>query len=502
VADAGPAEARQGEQSSDILTTSAAGPAAVRGGFMRSGGYAAGILLGLISAPLMIRHLGVILYGRYVIVLSLVTLTAGLTESGLNAIALRELAADRGKDRARALGELLSLRIVLTTVGIAAALLFGLAVGYAEVIELGILITSAALMMQVLESLLATVLQSELRFGWATSMDLLRPALSAILLIAGALLNAPLIWFFWAGIPGALIGLLGTTFLVRRTVRVRPALSPRRWRRLLGETLPFGVTVAINVLYFRLAIVVMSVIATKLQAGYFATSFRVTEILIGIPAVAVAAGFPIVARAAHTDRERLRYASQKLTEVCVVLGIGMALCVALGAAFAMHVLGGAKVAPAAPVLRIQGLALIATWISAAIGFTLLALKRYRILLLANALALALAVVLVFTLVPAYGAKGGAIATVAAETAASIALMIGLRREMRLSLLAIPIAALCGGLALFVGLAIPAGSLVSMLAGALVYSLLVLISGVLPRELLEGVRSFAATLLPQRSSSRT
>ena len=49
---------------------------------MRAGGYAVGTLLGLASAPLLIRHLGIDDFGRYVAVTSLVTIIAGFTEGG------------------------------------------------------------------------------------------------------------------------------------------------------------------------------------------------------------------------------------------------------------------------------------------------------------------------------------------------------------------------------------------------------------------------------------
>ena len=60
-----------------------------------------GTLLALASTPLLIRHLGFEDFGRYVAVMSLVTIIAGFTEGGLNTIALREYAARAGADRAR-----------------------------------------------------------------------------------------------------------------------------------------------------------------------------------------------------------------------------------------------------------------------------------------------------------------------------------------------------------------------------------------------------------------
>jgi O-antigen/teichoic acid export membrane protein len=480
--DALPAQRPAGADEPDVLDSPLAGHRAISGGALRALAYATGILAGLVSAPIMIRYLGVVSYGRYVAVVSLVTVAAGVTEAGVNAIALREITSRDTTQRARVMGELLGMRIVLTCAGVAGAAAIGALVGYDQTLRVGILLVGFGLLLQVLQTLLEVVLQGRMRFGWSTTLDILRPVLSAGLLIVLALAHAPFELFFWSSIPSGLLVLALVVVLVRRLMPIRPSFGVRGWGRMLRETLPYAVTVAVNVVYFRLAIVVMSVISSGHQTGYFATSFRVTEVLIGIPAVAVSAAFPIVARAAGADPKRLANASQRLLEVGLVAGIGMAVCIFLGAEFVMHVLGGAEVAPAAPVLRIQGLALIATWITTAVGFPLLALRRYRILLLANLGALAVSLALVFALVPQFGARGGAAATSAAEGIAAVLLVIGLSRHVRLSLRTLPVVLLAGGLALAAGTLLPVSSLPSAGVGVVIYVGVLLATGSFPTEL--------------------
>jgi O-antigen/teichoic acid export membrane protein len=477
----------------DVLDSPLAGHTAISGGALRAVAYSTGILAGLISAPIVIRYLGVVGYGRYLTVISLVTVAGGITEAGVNAIALREVTTRDASRRASVMRDLLGMRIVLTCAGVAGALAFGTLVGYDRTLRVGILLVGVGLLAQVLQTLLETALQGRMRFGWSTTLDILRPAVSAALMIALALAHAPLVLFFWTSIPAGLLVLALLVRLVRRLTPIRPSFGLRRSGGLLRETLPYAVTVAINVVYFRLAIVAMSVISSGHQTGYFATSFRATEVLIGIPAVAVSAAFPIVARAASDDRRRLAFASQRLLEVGLVAGIGMALCIVLGAGFVMQVLGGAKVAPAVPVLRIQGLALIATWVTTAVGFPLLALRRYRILLVANLGALMVSLALVFTLVPSFGAQGGAAATAAAEGIAAVALVIGLSRHVHLSLRTLPSVVLAGVLALGVAHLLPVSSLPSVPIGAVIYAGVLLATGSFPTELRHAVAPVLARL---------
>src|SRR5262249_36128784 len=121
--------------------------------------------------------------------------------------------------------------------------------------------------------------------------------------------------------------------------------------------------------------------------------------------------------------------------------------VELGARFATVLLGGLAAAPAAPVLRIQGLAVMATFVAVACSFPLLSLRRYSALLVANTLGLVVTLVVSLSLVPVLEARGAAIATVAAEvtlaSAAAVAL-VRARSDLRLPLSIIPLALLAGG----------------------------------------------------------
>ena len=64
----------------DFLTQPGAGPAAVRGGALRVAGYFGGVVLGVGSSALLFRELGVVDTGRYVTILSFVTIVDGLAD--------------------------------------------------------------------------------------------------------------------------------------------------------------------------------------------------------------------------------------------------------------------------------------------------------------------------------------------------------------------------------------------------------------------------------------
>jgi len=136
------------------------------------------------------------------------------------------------------------------------------------------------------------------------------------------------------------------------------------------------------------------------------------------------------ARAARDDAERFVSASGRIFELALLAGTWMVLCLEVGAGFAIHVIAAGKADPSIAVLRIQGLALIASFAIVACGFPVLSMRRYRAVIYSNLGALAVSAALTLALVPSLGARGAAIAAVVAETGLAIAVAIVLVRSQR------------------------------------------------------------------------
>jgi O-antigen/teichoic acid export membrane protein len=429
-----------------------------------------GILLSLVSAPLLVRHLGVSQFGRYVTVISLVTIVSGLTEGGLNSVVLREYSTLQGARRAALMGSAIGVRIVLTIVGVALAVLFAFGAGYPRAMVIGTALAGAGLVLQLLQSLLSVSLQSELRFGWASTADFVRQVVNVALIVVLVLTGAGLVPLFAVAIPASGVSLVFTLAVLHDRRQLRPDFDLRRSWKLLRESIPWAVVSAVNIIYFRVAIVVMSLVASALETGYFATSFRIVEVLVGVPGLVIGAAFPILARAGRDDPARFTYISTRLFELAAIFGAWLVLLLEVGAPLAIHLIAANKADPAIVVLRIQGLAITATFFSVACGFPLLARSRYRGVLAANLLALTLSGVLTLALAPGLGARGAAIAAVLAETGLAVTQAAMLMRgpdRIGLPLGVLPPVALAAA----VGAAVPLALGIEPILGAILASLL-------------------------------
>jgi O-antigen/teichoic acid export membrane protein len=405
------------EHGRDVLDARTAGSSAIRGGALRLAGYGVGLLTSVIAAAVLFRHLGVVDTGRYVLVLSVVTVAAGFTDGGLAMLATRELAT-RPDDAARTalLRDLLGLRIVLTAGGGLVALGYAALAGYDRVLLLGTVAVGVSVLLQGMQSALAAVLLTRLRLGLLTLADLVRQVVTSAAMIVLALSGARLSLIFWVPAIGALSTLAFTLVAVRGQVPLRPALAARRWRALITDVVPFALAAAVGAIYFRFVIVLVQALSSAHQVGLFGASFRIVEVVIAVPQLVVSSAFPIFARAAHSgsDDERLHHGLRRMLDVCVILGTGIALLLCVGAPVAIAVVGGAHFDGAVAVLRLHAVALLFSCCSAVMGYALLSLRAYRGLLLTNLAALAMSALAAGLLVPHYGARGGALATIAGE----------------------------------------------------------------------------------------
>jgi O-antigen/teichoic acid export membrane protein len=260
--------------------------------------------------------------------------------------------------------------------------------------------------------------------------DLVRQATAAVLIVAGVAAGADLLVFFALLVPAALAGF---AVVAVASLRVAPGREPRRWAPLLRRTIPFAVAAAASVLFFRVAVVEMSLLSSERETGLFGASFRIVEVLSALPALAVSAAFPVFARAAHGgDDTRLAAAVASTARACAAVGGALALGLGLGAPAVIAVVAGGAFDDAVPVLRIQGVALLASFVAAPWGFALLGLGRERTLMWLNLVGVALAAALGAALITADGARGGALATVIGEAGLALAFGLALARAHALS----------------------------------------------------------------------
>jgi O-antigen/teichoic acid export membrane protein len=452
-----------------VLDSPTAGGRVIRGGVLRIGTYAAGVALGIASAALMTRHLGVEDFGKYVIVTSLIAIVGGLTEAGVSNIAAREFATQGREERDRLIANVLGIRLVVACLGVAAAVGFALAAGYDRTMVVGTVLAGVGLVIATVQQTYSIPIGVALRFGWLSTLDLLRQVAFVAVIVVLLLADAGLLPFLAATIPASIVVLAVAVPLVRGTAPLLPRFDRSEWLRIVRLVGVYAAAAAVGTIYVSAVIVTTSLVGTAEESGYLGAAFRVFAVLGGIPLLLVSTAFPVLARAAQTDRERLQYAVQRLVDMALIVGTWLALATILGAGIAIEIVAGADFEPAVPALEIQGVALLASFLAVTGAFALVSLHRHVALLVGNLVGLAASVVLTAALVPEFGAEGAAVATLIAES--GIVVLYGLAlfgsRVVHYDLDLVPRIAIAGALAVALVLT-PLEDIALVVAATVVY----------------------------------
>jgi O-antigen/teichoic acid export membrane protein len=472
------------------LTAPDVGLVVVRGASIRALGYGGGLALSALGSVLLLRYLTVDDFGRYMTVAALIAIVSGVSEAGLSTVGAREIALRTdAESRGRLVSDLLGLRFVLTTVGVLAAVGFAVAVGYDRTLVLGTAFMGIGLVLTSAQLTMTLPLSAELAMGRLTAAELIKQAVTVACIATLVVVEAALLAFFGVQIVVGIAVLVATPWLVGQMPLVwRPTFGRQEWSSLLRLALPLSVSATIAVLYFRVLVVLCSIISTPYQTGLLATSFRVVELLYGLGAVAASVALPVLSASA-SDRERLGYMTQRMTEVALLTACYLSVLVFAVAAPILGLLGGADYEAAAPVLEIQVFALIPSFLAQVWLMALVAIGRF------TALALASAVGLVFTgglgaiLIGREGAQGGAIAALAGESALAVVLlvMLSVARPRNRVRLAVAWKAALASLALIAVVEILASPWLDVVAGTAAFMVVAVVTRAIPSELRDAFR---------------
>jgi O-antigen/teichoic acid export membrane protein len=376
-------------------------------------GKAVGMGVAVVSIAVLTRYLGPEDYGRYALALMLVGVLGVLADVGLFTTVVRDIS--RAPERTETLvGNAMTLRLVLSLAVIALATAVALVLPYDRTTRVAIVLAGAPLLLGLLQSSLLTVLQARLLMDRAALADVIGrfAGLGLVVLVAGLDLG------FYA-VMGAAAGATAATLAVTwafagRLIRIRFLADPAVWRQLLAASVPLGLALAINELYFRADAIVISLFRDYGEVGLYSLAYRILELLIVVGPIFLTSVFPLLSRYAAGGDARLTGVIQRAWDVFVIAGLPMAVGGALLAPQIVELAGGADFAGSVAPLRILFAAGALSFVNGLFGYALIAMERQKRALWLNVAGLSFNVGLNLILVPPYGITAAAIVTVASE----------------------------------------------------------------------------------------
>ncbi|BDI28731.1 polysaccharide biosynthesis protein [Capsulimonas corticalis] len=303
------------------------------------------------------RYLGAANMGKLSSVYSLVSITGVFVALGTSTVLIKEIARDRS--RAGVLvASAVTMRVPFGIASTLLALTIAHLLGYDSVLQRIVVIGAIGVLVNSLNDAIGSALQGLENMTRMNAIVVTEKFLSAVLTIAAVFLKAPLWAFIAVGLACSMISL---------SINV-VALKAAGWRfgrpsradivHLIKEGMPYFGWYAFVALYGQTDPIVLRMIASDKEAGYYAVAFRLIGTTMFIPAAIASALLPTLSRLYSTDREQFDGLARRALTLIMFCAMPVAAVLIVQPELVLRLIYRGQFLESAPVLRVGGLAML------------------------------------------------------------------------------------------------------------------------------------------------
>jgi O-antigen/teichoic acid export membrane protein len=393
----------------------------------RTAGHVVSIIVGAVSLATMTRYLSVSSYAHYVTASVLLALVTGLLDGGFTSVCIREAAKDERR-RVSLARQAVGFRLAAAFTAVLLLIAFVL-VTYGgrerHDVLIGVAVLAAPQPLLALTAGWSVLGESSVRIGRLVLADMAGRLGGLVLLVAAVRADA--------GLVGILLGVASASFLAFLALVAThrgqgwDATKPIRPQAiLLRQALPLGLALLLNVLYFRVDAVLISVLRPAREMALYGFSYRLLEVVLTLGAFVLASLLPILSMAVQ-DQARWRDLADRAFRFFQALGLVVATCGAIEADRLARLIGGDAYEPAGTALGILILSAALSWVNGFGGLLLISKDLQGRALWLNVTALSVNLVANVCLLPVFGYLAAAWITVFSELVNFIGVLILLDR---------------------------------------------------------------------------
>ncbi|MBI2590371.1 MAG: flippase [Candidatus Blackburnbacteria bacterium] len=349
-------------------------------------------------------------YGVYVFVTAFVLFFGNIADWGTNLIVVREASRVNQENQNTIFTSSISFRLLLSFIAVILVNIFIRANLEWQPFVLPATIASFVLLALSLKNSLAIILQTIMRFGLLTMMEVLL-SISFLLLSVAFLINnfnVHYVMLAWV-VATAISAFLGFWFTRQHLKRF--SFDWNVSKKIIKEALPTGTLLIVFSIYNRIDILILQHFWGTDSVGVYGLSYKIYETLITGAAFIVSAAYPLLSSLKHT--EDVRHVYQKTFNILAATCLVLFLVTFILAPSIKLLWGESSLASVLP-LRILSVALIFSYLNHLTGYSLIALGKQKISLLIGVFALLLNLSLNFLLIPHYSYQAASVMTVVTE----------------------------------------------------------------------------------------
>jgi O-antigen/teichoic acid export membrane protein len=361
------------------------------------------------------RKLGDEDFGKLSFAFSFTGICIIVADFGLNTILIRNVSREKELTR-EYIDNIFVLKIVLSAISISVMGLFLLFTDYPTELITVVMVFGGVMFFKTLVDFFCAIFNAYERmdkeaFLKGTNQILL--FLSGIVILALGFGLFGLSYVFL--IVYLISSMIGFYMVYKGIAKIRPCFDLMFWKDILRESLPLALTVIFTVIYFKIDIVMLSLIrGDNSEIGWYSAAMRLIELIGVVPALIVSALFPILSGLYKSSIDSLKKAYKTSFKYLLVIALPVAVGTLLLSKRFIYIIYGKEFVKAIPALQILVFALIFIFVNYILMNILVAVDKQKLNAIVAGTCVFLNITLNLCLIPHYGYLGAGVATVITE----------------------------------------------------------------------------------------
>lgn len=376
-------------------------------------------LISLVVIVYLARYLGTAEFGKYSFVFAYIAFFGVITDLGLQSILVREMSRDLSTTP-KLIGNAYFIRLILTVFAVVLSIIVITFMTYPVDTTTYVYIAAFSLLFISFSGFYATIFQANLKMEYREIAKLAFKIISATLIIWIILSHGTLMQVMMVLLFSEMVKTLLSYIFSRKFVRPRFEIDFGLWRYLFKEALPIALAGVIFTIYFRIDVVMLSMMQGDAPVGIYSAAYKLSEPLSLIPIALLTSMFPIMSASFKTSNEKLIRIYRLCVRYLFIIILPIAIGTTILADKIIFLIYGAEFSGSASVLKILIWTLVFTSAGYVLTNLLVSIGKQKLYTLSMVLCATATVTLNFILIPIMSYNGAAIATVATSAVLFIA----------------------------------------------------------------------------------
>ena len=377
------------------------------------------------------RYLGVTEFGVLSFAIAFTGISCLLADLGLSVLTVREVSRNNSL-AGKYVGNVLAIKTILTIITLVFTAIVINILGYPfKTIVIIYLITLSAIFTS-FSNMFNSIFQAFQKMEYISAGKILYSILMFFGILIAVNKNLDIISVSFIYFLASLVVLVYSFYVCVRTFLIpKVEVDFHFWKDLIKESIPFWMTTVFVIIYFRIDMIMLSMMKGDEAVGWYAASYRLIDGLSLVPAVFMSVMFPVFSKYYLDSKSSLNFAFEKSLKYLIIISIPIGIGTTLFANEIIMLFYGNEYTPSVAALKILIWASVLSFISWTPATLLNSTNKQRTLMIITSIGAIVNIVLNYLLIPSLSYKGAGIATVITELVVGLLVLSNIQKTQNL-----------------------------------------------------------------------